>query len=349
MLFIVLVGLASLPQVSCKKILASPAAQDTSSQTLLELLKNNYDFSEIYDAVLRVHLDTLLSGPGRYTFLVPDNVALSGEGIPGDSLSKMNPATLTTLLKYHLIAGTITYASVPQALDYKYTNLDSLPLYFSEPIPGNFQNQNPGPDNPILHVNGVRVTTTDLVASNGVIQVLGGILTYPDTSVRAFLEDNPDYSYFVAALREFNLLNQLDSPGQYEVLAPTNEAFEYDGITPDSISHLDTVTFEKYLFGVNIIPDQLFFESDMNDGPGETQGQNGITNYVTPYYVLQGYNGYSFEAYDVNYQLWYNSGIDIYSLGDYAQITDPNHLANNGIVQGINGIMIWPDSALVHP
>ena len=326
----------------------APSSTGTATgQNLLQRLRYNYDFSDFYGAVIRVHLDTLLEGAGPLTLLVPDNTAFQNVGISADSLNRMDTAQLRILLKYHIVPGNITYEDVPQALDYVFKNLDSLPLYFSEPLPGNSQEENLSLK--IVHINGVSVTQTDVLASNGVIQVLAAPLIYPSPSVKNFLVNNPQYSLFTSGLTKFGLLNQLDSVGPWEVLAPSNSCFQNWGIDQDSINRMDTLTYYKYLFGAYIMPHTLFFESDINDGPSELTGNAGNAWYVTPQYVLNFYFGY-LSVYPLNYQEQVNAGGYPYPWGDYSvNISDPDHLALNGIVEGINGLLVYPDSALVKP
>lgn len=341
--------------VSCSK---SPGVQSTgnttgtSNQSLLDLLKNNYDFSQFYQALQKVHLDTMFEGPGPYTILMPDNVALQAQGITGDSLANMDTVQLRKLLLYHIIKGSVTYASVPQSIDFKYTNLDSLPLYFSEPIPGNAQQQPLGPGYYNLDINGIPVATFDVLANNGVIQVMQSMLSYPAPSIAQWLENNPDYSLFTEALRKFNLLSQLDTgKGPFTVMAPTNESFENDYFTIDTVDDDLPPAYPSYLWGCYIMPNMLFFRLDMADGPqeGYLSGQDW---YIGPQYVINfdaTKNFTNVEILPLNYQQQYLMGNYEYSWGDYGSFTDPDHPAFNGVVHGISGILIYPDTAAAHP
>lgn len=324
-----------------------PVVTGNSGQNLLEHLKYNYDFSEFYNAMVKVHLDTLLTGPGPFTIVIPDNVAFQTAGISPDSLNNMDTAQLRLLLGYHILRGNITTGSVPQALDYVYTNIDSLPLYFSEPIPGINQHQNPALF-PIVYVNGDQVVTKDITASNGVIQVLTTPLSYPVHSIKTFLLNNPNYSFFTTALQRFNLLNQLDSAGPMVVLALSNDDFGYWGIDLDSINRMDTFTYKKYLFGVSILPGKFFFNADLSNGPPETN-PSGTAYYLTTSYVLSIYQG-NFQVYPLDYGMQQQEYNYVGSWGDPLYILDPDHLALNGIVQGLDGgLLIYPDSAMVNP
>lgn len=338
---IVLVLLAG----ACSKSKTSTPVPVIGGQTLLQRLKNNYDFSEFYNALQRVHLDTMLEGPGPFTLLVPDNTALQAQGITQDSLNRIDTGQLRKLLAYHILENNITYASIPQTIDYVYRNIEGLPLYFSVPVPGNTQTQPTGIQ--YLHVNGVQATTLDLVATNGVIQVLSSPLPYPVASVKTFLVNNPNYSMYVAALQHYGLLNQLDSAGPWMVFAPNNSAFANWNITMDTITAETRQTNYPWLWSAGIMPHELFFASDILDGPVEI-GAGGY--YLTTNYVIQfGYYGQAgLSWYRPNYIRVYAQG-GVYSLGDYCTDVDPDHIAMNGVVQGLNGLPVYPDSTIVQP
>jgi uncharacterized surface protein with fasciclin (FAS1) repeats len=332
---------------------ASSGSTTTINQNLLQRIKNNYDFSEFYSALLRVHLDTLLEGAGPYTVLLPDNVALQAQGISADSLQGMDSVQLRKLLLYHILPGNITYESVPQELDYVYHNMDSLPLYFSEPIPGAQQQQQTNPQYaPILDINGVKVSTTDVLASNGVIQVMASMLNYPVQSVGSWLESNPNYTEITEAFRRWNLLPYLDTAaGPFTILAPSDAAFQYWGITMDSIDIMTPAVYSNWLFQASVMPKTLFFRVDMYDGPVEGE-YNGWDWYLNPKYAISFQAGSSFwiaVAYPPNYEQQMLLGNYEYSWGDYCDLADPDHLAMNGIVHGLDGILIYPDSAMTHP
>ncbi len=341
-------------QAACVKEPEAISSQATGSRPLLTILKNNFSYSMFYTALERTGLDKTLGGKGPFTVLAPDNDAFTLSGINADSLSHIDTATLKKIISYHIIPASISYASIPQTIDFAYKSLAGQLVYFSVPIPGPQQTQYVG--NQILHINGVTVNKLDIAASNGYIMDLSKVLNYPAASVKAYLESTPQYSYFVQALKQFGLFNMLDKPGPFVVLAPTNNDFIQNGIDQAAIANLDTLTYKKFLFSADILSPQLFFLSDFFDAPLQPTFPAYVTPDVLLLFTADRYNGVSYGVVPYNY-IAIQANPFPPDYGDpylydatYAPIgfSDPDHLAVNGVVHGTSDLPVLPDSAKIH-
>jgi uncharacterized surface protein with fasciclin (FAS1) repeats len=318
----------------------------TSLRSLATVLQNNFKFSMFSAALKMAGLDSLASGKGPYTFLLPDDAAFAASGITMDSLQHMDPALLRKILSYHILRGAITTDSVPQTIDYPFTSLDGATLYFSVPIPSaNTSLQ--------MQVNGVNVSGMNVPASNGEIQVMSAVLRYPAPSVKAYLESNPDYSYFVMGLKNFGLLDSLGTAGPFVLYAPKNTAYESYGYDSAAIAAMDTLHYSKWLFSAYIMKKPGFFMADFNDAPMAGPYDNAFNApvYVQPGYLLvfeYGLLGISVLNYfDIMGPPLYQSP---YIYGDQVVSDDPDHLTLNGVVHGVTyGLMADPAKLQLNP
>jgi len=317
---------------SCVKDFDNQLQPAIPQRSLLTFLENNYSFSIFYQAVKRLGLDKTLDGNDAYTLLVPDNDAFALAGITTESVAALDTASLRKIIGYHIIKGALPYNKIPQTVDYKFTTLTAQPVYFSVTLP----DPNRTNRTQLLHVNGITAKKTDVLASNGVIHVLGNVLISPAASVKSILNDNPDYSLFVQALKQFGLFDQLDKAGPFVVLAPSNEVFMQNGIDESTLATLDTLTYKKFLFAPYVMPRNFFFKSDLDDAPLIGTGPHGVRGADYLLYI---------DYYAFNFQLMPDK-VDPLYFPNTVQFSSPDHLAFNGLVHGVSGLLITPDYAL---
>lgn len=331
---------------ACVKEPADLPQVNGDDRPLLTILRNNYNFSMFYNALQRTGVDKILDDKGPFTVLVPDNTAFATSGITADSLAAMDTASLAKLLRYHIIPAYMSYATIPQTIGFPYETLAGLDVYAGVPIPGprQFQNLNAS----ILHINGITVSKTDILAGNGLIHALSRVLRLPATSVQDVLDKDPQYSYFVHALKEFGLWDQLGKPGVYTVMAPANQLFDQYGVTG---AELDPTHYRKMIVSPYIMNGQRFFSTDLLDAP-LSNTQPGI---LTPEFLQ------AIDCYNLTFGVWplyYQRIIDLvgppywgdpYIYGPAARLINSDHPAGNGIVHGLSDLPMRPDSVRINP
>ena len=139
---------------------------------IVETAVANPDFSFLVAAVLRasqgsVNVAGVLSSGGPFTVLAPTNAAFVASGFPTTaSIMAADPAALTAILTYHVIAGRVfssdlTDGMMPTMLSGGKTTID---LDGSPRIKG------------MSNTTYSRITQTDIVATNGVIHVIDQVL-----------------------------------------------------------------------------------------------------------------------------------------------------------------------------
>lgn len=183
-------------------------------KNIVETAAEAGSFDILIQAATRAGLANFLSTQSQITVFAPTDQAfinlLNELGL--NSLDDIDNATLASILKYHVVSGAV------------YSN------NLSNGIASTINDGGPGSKNLSIMINvdsGVtinssKVTTADIMASNGVIHVIDKVLMPPtvvDIAVTA------DFSSLVAAVAKAELVETLSGDGPFTVFAPTNEAF----------------------------------------------------------------------------------------------------------------------------
>ncbi len=178
--------------------------------SIVDIAIDNPDFSTLVAALGQAGLVEALQGEGPFTVFAPTNDAFAQlEALPeGDALSQV--------LLYHVIDGKITSADIPQG----------------ETIVTTKQGEEVSVvrDGDMITLNEtIIVVIKDIMASNGVIHVIDGVLIPPTLqplpSIVEIAIGNPDFSTLVSALGQAGLVEALQGDGPFTVFAPTNDAF----------------------------------------------------------------------------------------------------------------------------
>jgi uncharacterized surface protein with fasciclin (FAS1) repeats len=131
---------------------------------IVQIAASNPDFSTLVTAVDAAGLVDDLSAPnGPFTVFAPTNSAFAG--LPSGTVDKLlepaNQDLLVKLLTYHVVSGTVMAADVV-TLD-EATTLEGSSVKITANAAG-------------VRVDNANVTTTDIMADNGVIHVVDRVL-----------------------------------------------------------------------------------------------------------------------------------------------------------------------------
>lgn len=184
-------------------------------QSIVEIASSNPDFSILVEALTKADLVNTINSSNNLTVFAPTNSAFqalfTALGVSG--ISDIPKETLTPVLLYHVLGAKVPASSVTTG--YAYT-------------------LSPGPDAKTLAIylntssgvminNSAKVTTADIMATNGVIHVIDKVLL-PNSVVDIAL-NNASFSILVEALVKADLVTALSGTGPFTVFAPTNDAF----------------------------------------------------------------------------------------------------------------------------
>ena len=129
--------------------------------TIVDLAVAAPDLSTLVTAINAAQLAETLSGPGPFTVFAPVNSAFAA--LPSATLNTLlaNPSQLSPILTYHVIPQRLLAAEVLAASSFATVNGQTLTV----------SNANSTP-----RINGARIIATDIVAGNGVVHLIDGVL-----------------------------------------------------------------------------------------------------------------------------------------------------------------------------
>lgn len=152
-------------------------AQETGSQqtvtqqtvrtgTIAEIAAESGDFNTLVAALDAADLVETLNGPGPFTVFAPTDSAFAK--LPAGTVEGLlaDTAQLTSVLTYHVVPGKVMASDIVE------TN-------GAQPATVNGQKVDVVVRDGMVYVNGARVVTADIVASNGVIHVVDAVLLPP--------------------------------------------------------------------------------------------------------------------------------------------------------------------------
>ncbi len=158
----VLKSLASLGALGA----VAACAPANTTPNIVEIAAGDPNFSTLVAAVSAAGLVDTLSGPGPFTVFAPTNAAF--DALPAGTVESLllpeNIETLTSILTYHVVPGSVTSDQlIGQRLDVA-------------TVQGGTVNINAANKLGTVRVNNATVTQADIIASNGVIHVIDKVL-----------------------------------------------------------------------------------------------------------------------------------------------------------------------------
>jgi transforming growth factor-beta-induced protein len=226
-------------------VMAVPAF--TQSRDIVATANRDQNFSTFVSLVETAGLTQSLQGDGPLTVFAPTNQAftnfLNSTGLTVDDLTS-DPDLLTTILTFHVLANQpiidanqngvgqdelrAAYAGQPDnVLELTTLSGEELTLQFT------------AEDDIILNRQPISVNAANIIASNGVIHAINGVLLPPSlrneagvatigsraTILDLLAEDANSFSTFLTALDDTGLSQTLqDTTQEFTVFAPTNAA-----------------------------------------------------------------------------------------------------------------------------
>ncbi|MDH5291604.1 MAG: fasciclin domain-containing protein [Acidimicrobiia bacterium] len=145
------------------------AGDEAAEGTIVDVATEAGDFTTLLAAAQAAGLVETLSGPGPLTVFAPTDeafaAALQDLGLTADELLA-DKATLTSILTYHVVDGEVLSTDLTDGMKAPTVNGAELTIDLSDGV----------------KVNDATVTTPDVMASNGVIHIVDGVLLPPAAS-----------------------------------------------------------------------------------------------------------------------------------------------------------------------
>lgn len=247
--------------------LNTTAAADEMS--IYDIAKANGNFDSLIAAVDANGLAGTLDSPGSFTVFAPTDDAFAAFAASG-----IDPeATIANILLYHVVPGEFDAGAV--------VGSDSLPTVFGKDINIDVVG------GAVMIDNRAMVTATDIQASNGIIHVIDAVLLPPVNALDLSPLGDPSmtiaevaaadgrFDTLLAALSAAGLADTFNSPGNYTVFAPTDDAFAklpagtVEALLADPSGMLtDILTY-------HVVNDSLSINQIANDADGLIPTLNG--------------------------------------------------------------------------
>lgn len=205
--------------IAAVTVFASCSKDDSDDQkdpqNIVQVASSNADFSILVQALDKAGLVSTLEGSGPFTVFAPTNAAFTALftqlGVSG--INDLSAEALRPILLNHVISGNVKAADISTGYAETFNNTapggNKVKLFISK-----------GSD---VKVDGSKVITADVMASNGVIHAIDKVILPP--SVVSHAINNPDFSILVEAVVKAGLVEALSAAGPFTVFAPTNDAF----------------------------------------------------------------------------------------------------------------------------
>ena len=168
-LFSAVVALVVLLSIVGASSVAFAQTQTTTAtakptQTIAQIAESGRNFTTLVSLLKIANLTNVLSGPGNYTVFAPDNAAFAKVNASTLANLQNNKTALTNLLLYHVVPTKLLASNFTGSGTL--TTLNGLSLPYS--VSGT-----------TIMVGNATVTKTDINATNGVIDVINGVLIPP--------------------------------------------------------------------------------------------------------------------------------------------------------------------------
>ena len=166
----------AMEEAEAAKVKEEAKAKEMMATSIAAVAGKNAELSTLVSAVKAAGLDKMLSEPGAYTVFAPTNNAF--EKLPKNlSIAELakpeNKEMLTNILKYHVVAGTITSDKLVEAIkgadgNYKFKTVGGKELEASLKNDQIMIKDEKG--------NKSQVMLGNVEASNGVVHVINDVL-----------------------------------------------------------------------------------------------------------------------------------------------------------------------------
>ena len=199
-------------------LLASPVVVADDTQDIPTNAQNTGAHDSLVAALSHAGLVSALQADGPFTVFAPTDDAFAAAGIDLSTFdTDEENATLSDILLYHVVAGTVASSDVTDGMSAEALNGDALSFTVA--------------DGSVM-VNDATVTSADVMASNGIIHVIDKVLMPPADlgDIPTVAQGTGIHTSLVSAVVQAELLTTLQGDGPFTVFAPTDDAFAAAGI-----------------------------------------------------------------------------------------------------------------------
>ncbi|HKO51226.1 MAG TPA: fasciclin domain-containing protein [Polyangiaceae bacterium] len=195
---------------------AGGSAGTSEAKDIVETAVAAGSFTKLAAALTAADLVETLQGPGPFTVFAPDDAAFAAfETANPGVLAGLSKAELTTILTYHVIAGSAAAKDLKN--NQVLVTVSGSPVLIDKTTGVKLSDG--------AKVDDASVTSADIVASNGIIHVIDFVITPPTKDIVETAVAAGTFSKLASALTSAGLVDTLKGKGPFTVFAPTDTAF----------------------------------------------------------------------------------------------------------------------------
>lgn len=221
-------------------------ASANSNLDIVQTAASTPGFETLTALVGQAGLTATLQGPGPFTVFAPTNAAFAAldPNLVAYLTDPANVEDLRSVLTYHVVADELGasevlispfLATVNGQRAYLRTNLGQL------------------------FIDNVPISVTDIICSNGIIHVLGGVMQPNLKPIADTAAATNRFDTLIAALGAADLAAALDMPGPFTVLAPTDVAFaSLPAGTIESLLEPQNKPLLQKILKYHVVPGRLY-------------------------------------------------------------------------------------------
>jgi uncharacterized surface protein with fasciclin (FAS1) repeats len=288
------------------------------------IVADNFNLSVFNTALIRTGLTKSIDQAGMFTVIAPSDDAFRVAGF-GDAkaILSADPARVSAIMNYHVLNGSYEFNKLPFLFNQEIKSANGGKLFVTHWVKG---------VDTVLTINGSKVLSQNIKASNGLIQVIDRVLEpYTHNLVTEAIASDRDLTLFYQALQRADLVKTLNGTGPYTIFAPNNAAMTAFGLTSiETINQMDVAVLSR-LMSYHILTDRRFvYDYVLSTGNTNKSEQrmldgNSVTIGLKPNPQVPG-------AF---------SSIELKGTGNTSaiQLTKQDVLTGNGVVHTIGGML----------
>jgi uncharacterized surface protein with fasciclin (FAS1) repeats len=206
---------------SCVK--GGGSSNGNNTQSIEAIVKANSTSMTLYQSLLvRTGLDATFSQGGPYTVFASTDNAFSQVGYTSANLANLSDSQVRSIILYGAYAANAPTSSLPVGPNAKVITMGGDSIFVSNNGNG-------------IYINGIQLVQGDVLASNGILDMMNGVLQPPTGNfTQKIAQADTSLSFAVAAIArastgKTNIGDLLSNHGPYTFFLPDNDAWRAGG------------------------------------------------------------------------------------------------------------------------
>lgn len=248
--------------------------------TISLLVADNFNLKFIDAAITRGGFGSTLRETGPLTLLAPSDQAFLDANFDGTAdIAALPVGEVSQLMGYHTLKGRYELNTLPFRFNHEVESWNGKKMYVTHWVKG---------QDTLLTINGARVLTQNIPASNGLVQVIDRVLEpYAHERLLEAIAAERSLTLFYQAIVRAGLEQLLSTTDLYTVFAPSNSAMQSFGLqTIEQINERDPAEMDG-LVRRHIIADRRFvYDYILTTGSTNTSSQTMLDGTSTAVRLL---------------------------------------------------------------